>query len=198
MNNTSQIIEITAFSIVMLCWFGFAAAFVFRSRPPKTEDRKRDPASILGIIAQVFSFAIVWSTRRPFFSPFVNLGIASEFLLAVLAITFAVCSVWMVLMAVKVLGKEWSLTARLIEDHKLATEGPYQLSRNPIYTGMLGMLIATGLVFSYWTAVLIALVIFMIGTCIRVRSEEALLAEAFGPAYEIYRKRVPALIPGLF
>jgi protein-S-isoprenylcysteine O-methyltransferase Ste14 len=38
----------------------------------------------------------------------------------------------------------------------------------------------------------------MIGTFIRVRSEEALLAEAFGPAYEIYRKRVPPLIPGVF
>src|SRR4030095_11076532 len=80
-----------------------------------------------------------------------------------LAICAAVSSVWLITMAVKTLGKEWSITARLVEGHKLATSGPYALVRHPIYSGMLGMLVATGLAISHWAVLLAALVIFFLG-----------------------------------
>jgi protein-S-isoprenylcysteine O-methyltransferase Ste14 len=101
-------------------------------------------------------------------------------------------------MAVKTLGKEWSLTARLVEGHQLATSGPYAFVRHPIYTGMLGMLVSTGLAISHWAALLVALVIFFIGTTIRVRSEEKLLREAFGEQFETYARSVRAIVPGLY
>jgi protein-S-isoprenylcysteine O-methyltransferase Ste14 len=44
-----------------------------------------------------------------------------------------------VISAVRALEKEWSVTARLVEDHKLATHGPYRLVRHPIYTGIMGL-----------------------------------------------------------
>jgi protein-S-isoprenylcysteine O-methyltransferase Ste14 len=115
-----------------------------------------------------------------------------------LAISAAIGSVWLTTMAVKTLGKEWSLTARLVEGHKLATSGPYAFVRHPIYTGMLGMLVATGLAISHWAALPVALIIFFIGTTIRVRSEEKLLREAFGEQFETYVRNVRAIIPGLF
>ena len=119
-------------------------------------------------------------------------------LAGLLAICAAVGSVWLITMAVKTLGKEWSLTARLVEGHKLATSGPYAFVRHPIYTGMLGMLLATGLAISHWAAILVALVIFFIGTTIRVRSEERLLREAFGEQFENYARSVRAIVPGLY
>lgn len=76
--------------------------------------------------------------------------------------------------------------------------GPYAYVRNPIYTGMLGMLIATGLATEHWIALPIAVVIFAVGMVIRVRSEEKLLRAAFGEEFEQYAKRVAALIPGIF
>ena len=100
--------------------------------------------------------------------------------------------------AVRVLGKEWSVTARLVEGHKLATRGPYRFMRHPIYTGMLGMLLATGLAISNWFSLLAAIVIFLIGTIIRVRSEERLLREEFGSQFEDYARRVAALLPGVY
>ena len=42
------------------------------------------------------------------------------------------------------------------------TSGPYSIVRHPIYTAMLGLLIATGIVLSHWAVVVIALVIFLI------------------------------------
>ena len=69
--------------------------------------------------------------------------------------------------------------------------------RNPIYTGMLGMLLATGFAVTHWIGLAIAIAVFAIGTIIRVRSEERLLREMFGGVFDEYARRVPAVIPFL-
>jgi protein-S-isoprenylcysteine O-methyltransferase Ste14 len=50
----------------------------------------------------------------------------------------------------------------------------------------------------HWTALLIAIVVFVVGMVIRVRSEEKLLRAAFGKEFEEYARRVPAVIPGIY
>ena len=80
---------------------------------------------------------------------------------------------------------------------KLVVAGFYRFVRNPIYTGMLGMLVASVLAVSQWWVLIPALVFFCLGTWIRVRAEERLLREAFGAQYDDYARRVPALIPFL-
>jgi len=104
-------------------------------------------------------------------------------------------SVWFCSAAIRTLGEQWSLAARVVEGHKLVTKGPYSIVRNPIYTGMFGMLLATGLAVSHWIGLVIAIVIFAIGTFIRVRSEERLLREMFGSEFDEYARKVRAVIP---
>lgn len=189
------------FVVVMVCWFVFAGVFIFRKKPPAPPDRKREPGSLIGVALQGVSYGLVWGVHREYFTPIVS-GNELRELIAIaasaLAILAAIGSVWLITAAVKTLGKEWSLTARLVEGHKLATSGPYARVRHPIYTGMLGMLLATGLAYSRWLALLAAVVVFFIGTMIRVRSEEKLLREAFGEEFENYAQRVPAIVPGLY
>ena len=96
------------------------------------------------------------------------------------------------------MGKQWALTARLVEGHNLVQDGPYGFVRNPIYTGMLGMLVATGLAAGRWVPLLVAIILFIAGTWVRVSSEEGLLRQAFGAEFEEYTRRVPALIPGIY
>ena len=122
---------------------------------------------------------------------------AVEIALAIVTMALAVASVWFCSAAIRTLGKQWSLAARVVEGHKLVTEGPYSIVRNPIYTGMFGMLLATGLAVSHWIGLALAIVVFAIGTFIRVRSEERLLREMFGPEFEAYARKVPAVIPFL-
>lgn len=186
------------FVLVMLCWFVFAGVFLFRKRPPSPPDHKREPGSLIGVALQGVAYGLVWGVRRPAFSQILPRNELLSLLAGLLAICAAVGSVYLTTMAVKTLGKEWSLTARLVEGHELATTGPYALVRHPIYTGMLGMLVATGLAVSQWAALLAALVIFFIGTTIRIRSEERLLREAFGERFENYAKSVRAIVPGLY
>jgi hypothetical protein len=82
-----------------------------------------------------------------------------------------------------------------VKDHELITQGPYSLVRNPIYLGMFGMLLATGLAVGRLPVLLAAIVVFLIGIEIRIRTEENLLREAFGEKFDEYARRVPALIP---
>ena len=184
--------------IVMVCWFVFALTFILRKKPAAAPDSKRDRSSIPGVLLQALSYAIIWTVRRPLLSPFVSFSKTLALVLGIVAIVSAIISIFIVMTAVKTLGKEWSITARVVTDHKLATEGPYRFVRHPIYPGMLGMLIATGIAVSYWPALLVALVVFFLGTAIRIRSEERLLRETFGLEFETYARSVPAIVPGLY
>ena len=195
---TLQFLPTLVFVIVMICWFAFAGIFLLRKKPPSPPDQKREPSSLFGVALQGVSFAIVWAVHRAMFTPFISHSESLALAAGVLAVVAAVSSVWLIMSALKTLGKEWSLTARLVEGHQLATSGPYAYVRHPIYTGMLGMLVATGLAVSHWTALLGALVVFFVGTIIRVRREEKLLRGAFGEQFEAYARRVPAILPGLY
>lgn len=183
--------------VVLACWFVFVLSFLLR-KTPVTADRKRDPSSIFGIVLQGLSLLIVWVVRRPGFTSFVPFSKAITGILEIIAVVSAIASIVLIIMAVRTLGKEWSLTARVVTGHKLATNGPYNFVRHPIYTAMLGMLLANGIAFSNWPALLVAIAVYLAGTLIRIRSEERLLRETFGAEFEAYAERVPALLPGLY
>jgi protein-S-isoprenylcysteine O-methyltransferase Ste14 len=186
------------FAFVVLCWLAFAAAFVFKKKPPTAApaERKRERASLVGIGLQGAGYAVAWAVHRPYFTPPAS-GRAAALVLALVAAALAVLSVWFVVTAARTLDRQWSFAARVVEDHKLITEGPYRLVRHPIYTGMLGMLLATCVATSQWPAVPFAVALFIAGTLVRARSEEKLLRETFGGEYDSYARRVRAFIPGL-
>ena len=198
MEKLSYWTSASALAVVIVCWIAFAATFLLRAKPPKTKDAVNAPRSWLGIAFQGFSYFPVWALqRRPLFSPFFDDLYGLNIALEVLAIALSVSCLLLTVKAVRELGKQWSLEARLVEGHDLVTTGPYSLVRHPIYTAMLGKLIATGIVLSWWPVVIVAIVIFLIGTFIRTRFEERLLSDAFGEKFAEWRARVPGLIPFL-
>jgi protein-S-isoprenylcysteine O-methyltransferase Ste14 len=98
----------------------------------------------------------------------------------------------------RVLGRHWRLDAGLNAEHELVQCGPYRLVRHPIYTSMFCMLLETGLVLATPLPLLLpSLLVLVIGTEIRVRIEERLLAAQFGDQFLDYQRRVPAYIPFL-
>jgi protein-S-isoprenylcysteine O-methyltransferase Ste14 len=113
-------------------------------------------------------------------------------------VALAWASVWVVIQSVRVLGREWSLEARLVPGHRLVRQGPYSHVRHPIYTGLLGLLVGTGLNLTAWPALVVAVALYLVGTRLRTRIEESLLSEAFGEEYARYAAEVPALFPRAF
>ncbi len=97
----------------------------------------------------------------------------------------------------RALGRQWRIDAGLSDDHELVTSGPYRFVRHPIYTSLLCVLLGTGVLITTWWLLLPSLLLFIIGTEIRVRIEDHLLASHFGERFVEYRQRVPAYIPFL-
>jgi protein-S-isoprenylcysteine O-methyltransferase Ste14 len=113
----------------------------------------------------------------------------------ILASVVGLVALGLVFVAMHYLGRQWAITARTIERHELVTAGPYRVVRHPIYLGVGGFLIAIGLLLAPVWALFAAAVMYGVGTAIRVRAEDGLMAATFGSAFEDYRRRVPALIP---
>jgi protein-S-isoprenylcysteine O-methyltransferase Ste14 len=84
-------------------------------------------------------------------------------------------SAWLGWQAVTHLGKQWRIEAGLYSDHELVRNGPYRMLRHPIYASLLGMLIGTGMLVTWWPILIVAVGIFIAGTEIRVPSVRAFL-----------------------
>jgi protein-S-isoprenylcysteine O-methyltransferase Ste14 len=181
--------------LVAAGWVWFFIAFVFR-RESGGKGTKRERVSSVGIALQMLAFTLVWMLQRPLPAAGARLD-ALEIARDLLAPLLAFASISIGLAAVRTLGRQWSYEARVIEGHRLVTEGPYRWVRHPIYTAMFGKLLASNFAFGAPWGLLIAGSIFVAGTLVRIRAEEKLMREAFGAAYDEYARRVPAFVPGL-
>jgi protein-S-isoprenylcysteine O-methyltransferase Ste14 len=108
--------------------------------------------------------------------------------LVVLGIAFA-------LWAIATLGRHYDLELEIHRDHELVRNGPYRFVRHPIYTGLglhfVGACFATG------NLVLIAgtILVTFPALYLRAKTEERLLREQFGHAYDAYASEVGMLVP---
>jgi len=98
----------------------------------------------------------------------------------------------------RALGRHLRVDAALGADHQLIRSGPYALVRNPIYTSMLLVMCAIAVVITPWQLFVASLILFVIGTEIRVRTEEKLLAQRFDKEFQGYKKSVRAYIPFIY
>ena len=95
------------------------------------------------------------------------------------------------------LGRNWSGNPTVKAGHELVVSGPYALTRHPIYTGMLAAVIGMALADPRWRCML-GVVLITLALLVKIRQEERLMMETFPETYPAYRRRVRALIPGLF
>ena len=174
-----------------LCWIIWSMAFVQpRKKAAGRKKVARAPASRGGIFLNFIGCACIFAYVRP--AGFEKT--IPELIAAMLIAPPAVVLVWK---ATAHLGKQWRYEAAITEDHELITTGAYRLVRHPIYTSMLGMILATGLAYTWWPLLLAGFLIFLIGIEIRVRAEDRLLEEYFQEEFLEYKARTRAFFPFL-
>jgi protein-S-isoprenylcysteine O-methyltransferase Ste14 len=110
----------------------------------------------------------------------------------VLLVVSALFTIW----ARLALGTSWSVGPRILGDHRLRTTGPYGVTRHPIYTGLMGMVVGTAVISGVLASVLVVVGVAAVVE-LKIWREEALLEATFPDEYPGYRRRVPQLIPGL-
>ncbi len=114
-----------------------------------------------------------------------------------IALVLTLAGLSLALWARFVLGKNWSGTVTLKQDHALVQSGPYRIVRHPIYSGFLLALLGTaglrGTPGAFLGVAFIAL-------SFRLKSltEESFMTEQFGQQYTAYKGAVKALIPFLW
>lgn len=172
------------------CWAVWWYPFLFRA--PHVQKRPSITVAAptrIGLLLETLAIAIAFipAPGTPRTSP---LALGAVLVLAIVANLLG----WT---AVPHLGKQFRVHAGLYQDHELVRTGPYAVVRHPIYASLLAMMLATIVLLASWPRTLISLAIFIVGTEIRVRCEDGLLASRFGAQFSEYRKKVPAYLPFL-
>ena len=182
--------------VVVAVWVAGALYNALHSRhnashAPRERTRGQPGATALIVVAVVCA-GLVIAGRSHFDGLAVGALWARVLGLAVLAAS-TVFTLW----ARFSLGTMWSNAPQVKDDHRLRTHGPYAVTRHPIYTGVLGMLLGATLLsgIGQW------IVLFPVGLIlfeVKIRMEEHLMLAAFPDEYPQYRRQVPQLVPGLF
>jgi protein-S-isoprenylcysteine O-methyltransferase Ste14 len=149
----------------------------------------------LGIVPLAYVVGSFASSRFHFLSfadrPFVPaLAWLGTFVLAV--------SMWLFYRTHKDLGRNWSVSLDIRENHKLITTGIYALVRHPMYSAFWLWAVAQALLLPNWVAGFAGIVGF--GTLFfgRVGEEERLMCDAFGDEYRAYMRRTSRVFPGVY
>ena len=92
------------------------------------------------------------------------------------------------------LGRNWSSSVTVKQNHQLIRSGPYRVVRHPIYSGFLLAIFGTA-IYAGEVRGLLALAIVMVGWKIKSLREEAFMEDQFGEQYVQYRREVKGLVP---
>lgn len=117
-----------------------------------------------------------------------------EVVVAVAGLLLSVAGVGLAVWGKLRLGRWFSATFGVKEGHELITDGPYAVTRHPIYTGLLLAIAGAALVWNSGLTLLLAVMMsapFFLHTVY----EEAMFEKHFGRAYFDYERRVPRLVP---
>ena len=100
--------------------------------------------------------------------------------------------------AVHTLGKYFTGTVLIRNDHRLIRSGLYKHLRHPAYTGALVAHLGLGLSFSNWFSIVLSSAPYVTAALYRIHVEERALGEAFGDEYLNYSKSTKRLIPKIY
>jgi len=185
-------------AILAACWGLFCLIWVagwiynFLKAPPVARRSGFQPIWIVGLVVIVV-VTILFFLLPPRFWAYVTFAPPWLRILGAVVLNISTAfAIW----ARLILGTMWSFLDDIKVDHELRTKGPYSITRHPMYTGTLGMLLGSMFLsgLSNWA---VYFLIWLIIDLIKIPSEERLLKETFGEQYIQYQRQVPQLIPGL-
>jgi protein-S-isoprenylcysteine O-methyltransferase Ste14 len=100
--------------------------------------------------------------------------------------------------AIQTLGKYFTSTVVIRNDHRLVRNGIYKYLRHPAYTGALLAHLGLGLSFSNWFSLAFSTIPYLAAAFYRMHVEDQVLREAFGDEYLSYAASTKRLIPKVY
>lgn len=183
-------------SFFPVVWVSFVVYWQIKAIHTKTTQRLEPAASrILRVFIFLVAILLISIPRIPL--PWLYfllwpVGLWPFWLGAAVTVAGLLFAVW----ARGYLGRNWSRSVTIKQDHALITTGPYSRVRHPIYTGVLAGLLGTAIAVCQVRG-FITLVLFFIAFWIKLRMEERWMHSQFGEAYAAYAHQTSALVPYL-
>ena len=109
-----------------------------------------------------------------------------------------VAGVWLFWRSHADLGKNWSVTLELAQDHQLVTQGVYSTIRHPMYASFFLMALAQAALLPNWLSGWSALVAVSVLYLVRKPHEEAMMLSHFGQEYKAYMLKSGGILPHLY
>ena len=107
-------------------------------------------------------------------------------------------ALWLFYRTHRDLGRAWSVTLEIREQHALVTHGVYARVRHPMYSAFFLWAIAQALLLPNAVAGLAGLIGFGVLFAGRVGREEEMMLKTFGDGYRAYMARTSRLVPGVY
>jgi protein-S-isoprenylcysteine O-methyltransferase Ste14 len=95
------------------------------------------------------------------------------------------------------LGKNWSISLQIRNEHRLVTTGIYRFVRHPMYSSFFLLAVAQLMLLPNWFAGATGLIGVGMLYAFRIRQEERMMMERFGAEYRDYIAHTARLIPWL-
>jgi protein-S-isoprenylcysteine O-methyltransferase Ste14 len=127
------------------------------------------------------------SFDRPFIPAIAWLGVAAS-----------ISALWVFRRSHVDLGRNWSISLQVREQHALVKTGIYRLIRHPMYSSFFLLGLAQLLLLPNWLAGLAGVVGAGILFAFRVRREEQMMLESFGGEYRSYMSQTKRIVPWVF
>jgi protein-S-isoprenylcysteine O-methyltransferase Ste14 len=116
-------------------------------------------------------------------------------LVAWLGLAPLVAALWLFRRSHVDLGRNWSITLQVREQHALVKTGVYRLIRHPMYSSFFLLGLAQMLLLPNWLAGISGIVGAAILFAFRVPREEQLMLESFGDEYRAYMTHTKRIVP---
>lgn len=185
------------YSFFPAVWIAFLIYWQIRAFDTKNTQRLEPAVSrilrILTILLAIVLLSTTWIPLPWLYRPLWRAGLWPFWIGAVLTVSGLLFAVW----AREHLGRNWSRSVTIKQDHELITTGPYAIVRHPIYTGSLAGFLGLAIAVSEVRGIIAFLLMFLV-FWVKFSIEERWMRSQFGETYARYVRRTAALVPYLF
>jgi protein-S-isoprenylcysteine O-methyltransferase Ste14 len=182
------------FKIVWACWFTSEILLnrIYKTKDNQEKDWDKNSLLIIWITISVSIALGVFATNKT------EAPITKTSLSNYTGLVLIILGIVIRLIAIRTLGKFFTVNLNLAEDHLLIKNGLYKFIRHPSYTGSLMSFFGFGLSLNNWLSLVIIFIPVLFVFIYRINIEEKLMTEQFGKEYDEYKKQTKRLIPCVY
>lgn len=191
-------------TIAALVWFAGLVGWYLIRRPFERKakkigvskslfDRRESgllAVAVLGLFV-IPALYVLTGFPAPFDRPFIPA-------IAWLGLATSIAALWVFRRSHVDLGRNWSISLQVREQHALVKTGIYRLIRHPMYSSFFLLGLAQLLLLPNWFAGLAGVLGAAILFAFRVRREEQMMLESFGDDYRSYMSQTKRIVPWVF